>query len=88
MTRARSYGQVQGTSASIVRRFTVVLSPAAQGSNVIVRIDAKRYARGGFSIDGADVRGPCEEMSDIPGQFQEEVDALGSKIQSALASAR
>ena len=71
---------------SLSRR--VVLSPAAQGSNVIVRIDATRCARVGFSSDGADVRGPCEEMSDIPGRFQEEVDALGSKIQSALASAR
>jgi hypothetical protein len=34
------------------------------------------------------VRGPCEELSVIPERLQEEVDALGGKIQNALGSAR
>jgi hypothetical protein len=80
------YGQVQGTNATILRRFTVVLAPAESGSNVTVRIDAKRCAQGGFSIDGSDVRGPCEEISVIPGSFQEDIDALGAKLRAALAS--
>ena len=82
------YGQVQGTTASIVRRFTVVLAPSAEGANVTVRIDAKRCAQGGFSIEGSEVRGPCEEMSVIPERFQDEIDSLGAKLQNALASAR
>jgi hypothetical protein len=80
------FGQVQGTSASIVRRFTIILSPSASGSNVTVRMDAKRCAQGGFTIEGADVRGPCEELGVIPESFQQEVDTLGGKIQQALAA--
>jgi hypothetical protein len=82
------FGQVQGVSASIVRRFTVILAPSGDGSSVVVRMDAKRCAQGGYSIEGSEVRGPCEEMTDIPGSFQEEVDALGGKIKQALANAR
>lgn len=82
------YGQIQGAPATIVRRFIVVIAPAAQGSNVTVRIDAKRCTQLGFAIEGAEVRGQCEEVPMIPEQMQNEVDALGSKVQQALASAK
>lgn len=80
------YGQVQGGTATIVRRFVVVLAPAGQGANVTVRVDAKRCSPQGFVIENAEVHGHCEEMSDIPGKFQMEVDALAAKVQQALAA--
>ena len=78
------FGDVNGKSASIVRRFTVVLAPTANGANVTVRIDAKRCAQGHFAIKGEEVRGQCEEMSVVPTHFQEEVDALGEKLRNAF----
>ena len=77
------YGQVNGANATIVRRFTVVLSPAAQGSSVTVRIDAKRCGAG-FTIENNDVKGSCEEISALPGSFQADIDSLSAKIQAAL----
>ena len=81
------FGQVQGAPATIVRRFTVVLAPAGQGANVTVRMDGKRCAQGSFTIEGADVKGSCEEMTVVVEKHQLEVDALGAKVQQALAAA-
>jgi hypothetical protein len=81
------YGQVQGGTATIVRRFVVVLAPAAQGANVTVRMDAKHCTQQGFVIENAEVHGRCEEMPMIPEKFQLEVDALAAKVQQALATA-
>ena len=81
------YGQIQGGTATIVRRFTVVLAPAGQGANVTVRMDAKRCAQQGFVVENAEVHGHCEEMPVIPEKFQLEVDALAAKVQQALATA-
>lgn len=78
------YGQLAGTSATIVRRFTVTLSPTATGSDVVVRIDAKRCPQGGYTVGGAEVRGSCEEVTAIPGKFQEELDAVGADVRRAL----
>lgn len=80
------YGQVQQRNATIVRRFTVVLAPQGEGSQVTVRMDVKRCAQGGFSIDGAEVRGPCEETDVVPEKMQEELDMLGGKVRSALST--
>jgi hypothetical protein len=77
------FGQVQGASATIVRRFTVVVSPAGSGSSVIVRTDAKRCAQGGFSFVAQEVRGPCEELNVIPERMQHDLDALGAKLRTA-----
>jgi hypothetical protein len=81
------YGQVQGSTATVVRRFVVVLAPASQGTTVTVRVDAKRCTQQGFVIENAEVHGRCEEMSLIPEKFQLEVDALAAKVQQALATA-
>ncbi len=78
------FGEVNGKSASIVRRFTVVLAPTTNDSSVTVRIDAKRCAQGHFAIKEAEVRGQCVEMSVVPTHFQEEVDALGEKLRNAF----
>ncbi|AKV04205.1 hypothetical protein AKJ09_10868 [Labilithrix luteola] len=80
------YGQVQQRNATLVRRFTVVLAPQGEGSQVTVRMDLKRCAQGGFSIDGAEVRGPCEEAELVPEKMQEELDLLGGKVRTALSA--
>jgi len=80
------YGMIQGVSATILRRYTVTLAPAGEGSNVTVRIDAKRCQQGGFTIGGTDVRGLCEEQTDLPGSMQKELDALGAKMRTALGA--
>jgi len=81
------FGQVQGGTATIVRRFTVVLAPSGQGANVTVRMDAKRCAQQGFVVEGVELRGHCEEAAMIPEKFQLEVDALAAKVQEALSTA-
>jgi hypothetical protein len=78
------YGYVQGATATIVRRFTVTIAPSPEGSNVTVRIDAKRCAQGSFTIGGADIQGTCEEATSIPGGMQKDLDALGAKLRVAL----
>jgi hypothetical protein len=80
------YGQVHGTDATIVRRFTVTLAPSAEGSLTSVRMDAKRCARGAFVPGSSDPRGPCEEMTVIPGSMQTDLDGLGAKLRAALAT--
>jgi hypothetical protein len=78
------YGQIQNQPATMVRRFIVVLSPAGGGSNVTVRMDAKRCARGAFTISRGEVSGTCEEMDAIPDSFQAEIDSLGAKVKNGL----
>jgi hypothetical protein len=80
------YGQIANTPATIVRRYTVTLAPAANGAQVAVRIDAKRCPQGGYTIGGTEVRGSCEELDAIPGKYQEELDALGATLRRALGS--
>jgi hypothetical protein len=81
------YGQVQGVNATVVRRYTVTISPAASGSSVAVRIDAKRCPQGGFTVGGTEIRGTCEEAPLIPESMQKDLDALGAKISRALGAA-
>jgi hypothetical protein len=78
------YGQVQGVNATIVRRYTVTLTPAPAGANITVRVDAKRCPQGGYTIGGTEIRGTCEEAGAIPGKMQTELDTLATKIRGAL----
>jgi hypothetical protein len=83
------FGQTQSspsTPATIVRRFTIILAPSGQGANVTVRMDAKRCTQGAFKTDGKEVEGSCEELTVLPGSFQEEIDKLGAKVQKALGA--
>ena len=75
------YGFVDGQKATIVRRFLVAIGP----TSTTVRVDAKRCAVGGFTIDGVDVRGRCENISEIPGPIQEELDGVAAKVKTSLA---
>lgn len=83
-----NYGFVQNQPASIVRRFTVTLAPGPAGTNVVVRMDAKRCQKGGFTIGDLDVRGPCEALDGILEQQQREVDQLGLSLRQALLAPR
>ncbi len=78
------YGQIQNTTATIVRRYTVTLAPTNDGSNVTVRVDTKRCPKDGFTVNGNEVRGTCEESTAIPGQLQDDLDDLAAKIRVAL----
>ena len=74
------YGFVDQQKATIVRRFLVAIGP----TSTTVRVDAKRCAVGGFTIDGVDVRGRCENISEIPGPIQEELDGVAAKVKASL----
>ena len=74
------YGFVDGQKATIVRRFLVAIGP----SSTTVRIDAKKCAVGGYTIEGVDIRGRCEDTPEIPGPMQTELDGLAAKVKTAL----
>lgn len=75
------YGQVQNQTASLVRRYVAVVAPSG---SVTLRVDVKRCAQGGFTIGSTDVRGACEAFDGVVTKQQEELDALGARLQGAL----
>jgi hypothetical protein len=81
------YGSVGNVQATIVRRYTVTVAPGPTGNAVSLRADLKKCPQGGFTIGDTEVRGLCETIDGVPGSFQQDVDALGSKLQQSLAAA-
>jgi hypothetical protein len=76
-------GQVQGQTATILRRYTVTMVTMADGkSNLTLRADTKKCAQGGFEIGGEMVTGACEVMSELAPAHQQELDALGAQLSS------
>lgn len=82
------YGDVQGSTATIVRRYIVTLSPASGGTDIQIRIDAQRCGQGNFTIGDRGIRGTCEHMDVVVGKHQEELNALGAQVKDALAAAK
>jgi hypothetical protein len=80
------FGQVQGVNATIVRRYVVTLGPSAEGTSVVVSVDTKRCAQGGYNIADMEVRGACEELPTIPAGMQNDLEALAATIRAALGS--
>ena len=80
------YGFIQEQPATIVRRFTVVVSRAEGSVRLILRADVKRCVQDGFTVDDTDVRGSCEVMDGLVPSHQAELDRLGAKLRSALSS--
>lgn len=80
------YGQIQGVTASVVRRYTVTLAPTTDGSDVTVRVDLKRCQQGGYSVGLTEIRGACEEMSLVPPNMQDDLNAVGEKVRGALGA--
>lgn len=82
------YGQVGNATATIVRRYIVTLSPSATGSDIQVRADTQRCAQGSFATDGAGaLQAGCEAMNGLVPKHQQELDALGAQLRSALGGA-
>ncbi len=76
-------GQVQGQTATVLRRYTVTLVPLADGKNTLtLRADTKKCAQGGFEIGGEMVTGACEVMNELAPAHQNELDALGAQLSS------
>ena len=79
-------GQVQKQTATVVRRYTAILVPHADGPlTLTLRADTKRCAQDGFEFAGEMVTGACETMTELAGPHQQELDALGAKLKSRLA---
>jgi hypothetical protein len=78
------FGQVQGSTANIVRRYLVVVTPRADGAQVLVRVEAQRCGRALFSIGEAGPQGACEEMNGVVPPHQRDLETLGTQLQSGL----
>ena len=78
-------GQVQGQTATVVRRYTVVLVTQPDGSlSLTLRADTKKCAQYGFEFAGEMVTGACESMNELAGPHQEELNVLGSQLQARI----
>ena len=82
------YGQVQGVSSTIVRRYTAVVAklPASSEMQVQLRADVQRCQQGSYTIGDVEVRGSCEHMDGLVKKHQDELNALGAKLQQSLGS--
>ena len=78
------FGTVQGRTATIVRRYTVIVVQQNTGLSLTLRADTKRCAQGGFEFFGEMVTGACEGMTQLVGPHQEELDNLGRGLQSRI----
>lgn len=74
------WGFVDQQEATLVRRFLVSIGK----DETTIRADVKRCATG-FTIEGQDIRGRCENVGEVPSQIQTEVDTVGAKVQQSLA---
>lgn len=82
------FGEVQGQTATVVRRYTVVLVSNPDNSmSLTLRADTKRCAQDGFEFAGEMVTGACEGMNELVGPHQDELDALGRTLESRLGMA-
>lgn len=78
-------GQVQGQSATILRRYTVIIAPSPDGAQKLtLRADTKKCAQGGFEIGGEMVTGACEAMNELVASHQEELNSLGQSLQTQI----
>lgn len=80
------FGEVQGTTATIIRRYTSVVHADAGGTIVTLRIDTQRCARGGYEVRDGLLQGRCEALVDIVPDHPNELDRLGAQLQSTLAT--
>lgn len=89
-TEWKDLGAISGdpaSNASFVRRYTLHLDPTSGGATVSIKMDLKRCERGAYTVDRSEVRGTCEDLASLPDKLQQEIDALGIKLQSALLTA-
>lgn len=75
------YGQVQGQSATLVRRYLVVVTPQGE---VTTRAELQQCPRGGFTIGGVAIRGTCQGVDGIPESMQRELDQIAEDLRRAV----
>ncbi len=74
----------QGQTRMLVRRYKLVVSPAASGSTVVLRLDVKGCPAGGYTVGGSEVRGICDQITQVPETLQQDADAMAARIDMAL----
>lgn len=80
------YGKIDGADATILQRYIATISPQGAQSFVVLRIDSKRCATGGWQVNGAMVTGRCEAMDGVVESQQSDLNQLGQNLQSSLAT--
>ena len=78
-----AYGQADANGI-LVHRFTVILAPAGQGSNVTIRMDVEHCPPGGYNVGDVEVKGTCQVIDGVFPGDQKAIDALGAKLKAAL----
>lgn len=77
------YGQVNNRTATVVRRYMVMVNPQQDNQQVTVRMEAKRCTPGLLTWNDVDVRGQCVVMDGLVPQHQAELDQLGARLAQA-----
>jgi hypothetical protein len=77
-------GQVGGHEATVVRRYTATLVHGAFGNEVTLSANSQRCARQDFTLTEIDVRGSCVPMERLLPSHQQELLALGQRIQQSM----
>jgi hypothetical protein len=80
------FGSINGTDATLVRRYTVTMGPGEGMSNITIRADIKKCQQGGFSIGETDIRGPCETVEGIPEKHQQELNTFGEELKRTMGT--
>jgi len=79
------YGKVQGLSATLVRRYAIVLIPQSDGSlGLTLRAEVKRCAQDGFEVSGEMVTGACESVHGLVSTHQNDLNTLGTQLQARI----
>jgi hypothetical protein len=81
-----NFGQIDGETATILRRYIITIAQTGGGSQVTLRADTKRCRVGGWTIDNVEVRGRCEQLSELVPQHQQELDTLGNDLRMDLGA--
>jgi hypothetical protein len=87
-TKWVAYPSAAETTTVLVHRITVTLAPAAQGSNVVVRMDVKNCPPGGYTVGDVEVQGTCQPVDGVFAGDQKTIDTIGARLKAALASAK
>lgn len=80
-----SFGTIQGKPATLVKRFLVTVTKGSAEAEVAVRMELRKCAADGFTIDETELKGTCEAMGDLPEPQQREVDLLGQGLEQTLS---
>ncbi len=78
------FGKIAGVPATLVQRYTVIVRPNREGSEVLVRADGRRCMIGLGTREGDHA---CEDFDIQLSGDQEALDRLGARLQEAIRAA-